>query len=819
MKGLFTSPALWILMITSLLLSCTRIEDIENRLDVLEQKVGTLEQAVEALKTAYAAGKIIVSVDKIDDGHKVTFSDDTFIEIMNGKDGEDGEDGTNGADAITPIIAMDVNGYWTVSYDNGETFSKLLDNNGNHVSGIGKDGADGSNGSNGVDGKNGISLRVVIDDSGYYTYELYDPANPDVVIETITTPFTSDNSKIISSIIQDDSTHVITITMANGDSFTFNKKVVTPVSIAILNTNPIMIGSEATVSFEFRVNPSNASFNYDIESDKCEIMLDLVAETRSYVTTPTNYTLSKVEPVYDDQGVVKVGQYKAYITDLGNSSTYKDMIALVVQSTDDDGAEVEISSSAVALQYTSNIIKEFTFLAEQNPGSIITDVAAVIEGNEITFASPFISSVSGLVANFSCNGYKVMVNGVEQESGISVNDFSSPVTYRVVDQKGVANEYKVIVMYSGLPVVIVNTPNNVPITSKEEWTEGTEIKILNPDGTIAYEGSTSFRGRGNSTWNYPKKPYAIKLDKKASILGMPKHKRWVLLANWMDRTLLRNRVAFKLGECTQMDWTPRGEYVELVLNGAHLGNYFLCEQVKVDENRVNVAEIDADSEDVSGGYLFELDTHFDEAFKFKSEIKAFPYMFKDPDEDISDAMLNYVQNYVNTMEDYLYNDFDNRKWADYIDINSFIDYWFAVELTSNYEPLHPKSVYMHKDIGGKLKMGPMWDYDWATFVPHFSSSYQLKNCLYYPQLFNDVDFISIIKERWPAAKANFAKVSEFIDSESKKIKNSEKMNAAMWPISSRINGDETMAFDEAVERLKKAYLDKLEWLDQQINNM
>ena len=101
-----------------------------------------------------------------------------------------------------------------------------------------------------------------------------------MVIETITTPFISDKSKIISSITQDDSTHVITITMANGDSFTFNKKVVTPVSIAIQNTDPIMIGSEATVSFEFRVNPSNASLNYDIESDECEIMLDLVAETR-----------------------------------------------------------------------------------------------------------------------------------------------------------------------------------------------------------------------------------------------------------------------------------------------------------------------------------------------------------------------------------------------------------------------------------------------------------------------------------------------------------------------------------------------------------
>ena len=768
------------------------------------------------MKEAYANGKIIVSVDKIEGGHKVTFSDDTFIDIINGKDGLNG---TDGIDGITPIISMDNDGYWTVSYDNGETFSKLIDNNGNQVSGLGKDGADGSNGMNGIDGKDGISVRVVINDSGYYTYELYSMANPEVVIETMTTPFTSDKSQIISSITQDNVNYDITITMANGESFTFNKKVVAPVSIAILNTKPLMIGHETTVSFEFRVNPSNALFNYDVETDACDIMLDHVTETKSYITTPTNYRLSKIEPVYNEQGVVKQGQYKAYITDLGKSEAYKDLIAMVIQWKDDNGVVSEISSSAIELQYTSNIISEFTFLAERNLGSVITDVTAVIEGNDIKIASPYISSVKRLVANFSCNGYKVFVNAVEQESGISSNDFSSPVIYRVVDQNGVANEYKVTVMYSGLPVVIVNTPNNVPITSKEEWTEETEIKILNSDGTVSYEGTTSFRGRGNSTWSYPKKPYAIKLDKKASILGMPKHKRWVLLANWMDRTLIRNRVAFKLGECTQMEWTPRGEYVELVLNGKHLGNYFLCEQVKVDENRVNIAEIDAGSEDITGGYLMELDVNYDEAFKFKSAVKNLPWMFKDPDEDISDAMFNYMQNYVNTMEDELYNNFEAGVWKDYLDINTFVDYWFAVELTSNGEPGHPKSVYTYKNKNGKLSAGPMWDYDWDTFVPYKINRFILKQYLYYPQLFNDTEFVSTIKRRWPAAKANFSKVADFIESEAETIKNSEKMNTALWPISSRVNGDETMSFEEAVSRLKNAYLDKLEWLDQQINNM
>ena len=775
-----------------------KIFEIEKRLNELESRVKTLEETVKALEDAYKDGKIIVSVEGVVGGHKITFSDESFIEVFNGEDG------------ITPIISMDANGFWTVSYDNGETFSQLIDNQGNPVGGIGKDG---------TDGVSGISVRVVVNENGCYTFELYDTVNPDDTIDTIVTPLTSNKSHIISSITQDKDSNVITITMANGESFTFNQIKIIPSSISILNTRPLLISDNESVSFEFRINPSNAVFDYNLKSTTCEVSLDLVAETKSYITTPNNYKLSRIEPVYNEQGVQKMGQYKATITDLGLNSTYKDIIALVVNTTDTNGTTVEISSSAVEIHYNSNIISEFKFLNKHNPTSVINDVSAVIEGNEIKVSSPYISSVTDLIASFKSNGYKVTVKGIEQESGISVHDFSSPVIYRVTDKDGNATDYKVTVLYSGLPLVFVDTPNSVAITSKEVWTEGTAIKIVNPDGSIAYEGTASFRGRGNSTWSYPKKPYAIKLDKKATILGMPKHKRWVLLANWMDRTLMRNKVAFELGKCTQMAYIPRGEYVEVVLNGKHLGNYLLCEQIKVDENRVNIAEIDAESEDVTGGYLLELDTYYDEAYKFKSSVKNFPYMFKDPDEDISDAMFNYLQSYVNTLEDNLYNSFDAGQWKEYMGLDSFVDYWFAVELTCNSESAHPKSIYMHKDQGGKLCAGPMWDYDWGTFTPGKSSSYQLKNHLYYPALFNDREFVSKVKERWPAAKTNFDKIADLIDSEANKIKNSEKINCAMWPISQRVNGDETMTFDEAVSRLKKSYVDKLQWLDQKINNM
>ena len=86
---------------------------------------------------------------------------------------------------------------------------------------------------------------------------------------------------------------------------------------------------------------------------------------------------------------------------------------------------------------------------------------------------------------------------------------------------------------------------------------------------------------------------------------MPKHKRWVLLANWMDRTLLRNDVAFEMARRV-MDWAPRGQFVELYLNGVHQGNYYLCEQIKVDKNRVNIDELDKKMDSIADNSICDI---------------------------------------------------------------------------------------------------------------------------------------------------------------------------------------------------------------------
>ena len=378
-----------------------------------------------------------------------------------------------------------------------------------------------------------------------------------------------------------------------------------------------------------------------------------------------------------------------------------------------------------------------------------------------------------------------------------------------------------------LPKVHINTPGGVEITSKDIWTEGCEITIVDEDGNISLDATTSLRGRGNSTWLYPKKPYAIKLDSKASVLGMPKHKRWVLLANWMDRTLMRNAVSFEMARQI-MDWVPRGKFVELFLNGEYQGNYYLCEQIKIDKNRVNIKEFDDESTDgESGGYLLEFDTNYQgEINYFKTSSYNYPVTIKDPDEDCITSwkhpLYTYIQEFVNEADNAA-QEYDNDKLLSKIDLSSFVNFFLIYEITTNTEPLNPKSCYMHKDAGAdtKLKAGPVWDFDWATFSPDKEGILN-GNALWYSSLMNSTEFKSALKKRWTEVKPIFENIDSFINEQADLIRDSEAINHQMWPIDDRHNypnGDEKLSFDEAIERMKEVIDNRIEELDAIINSL
>lgn len=582
-----------------------------------------------------------------------------------------------------------------------------------------------------------------------------------------------------------------------------------PETITVIADEPVYLGNGTTAFVEVSISPAG----YDLPGGHSAVSIEVVESNISWFegTSPIFYSLAGIEKVNGTEGKYRIG-----IKDLGKGERYSDKARLIVKTPTAEGTK-SIISNEFTLEYAGNSISNLAFLKQDNPTSLLENFNLNLNSSSITLASPLITSPM-LALSFTTDAEKVLVGDVEQVSGKTVNDFSKPVIYSFVSAAGEVQNYTIQVKCSGIPVVFINTPAAAEIPPKtEDWLAESNITIYNTDCSVDFSGTTGIRGRGNSTWKYPKKPYALKLDSKAEILGMPKHKRWVLLANWLDRTLLRNHIAFHIAMRTDLDWTPHGEFVEVILNGNHIGNYYLCEHIKVDENRVNIAELE--ETDVDGGYMMEIDTYFDEPFKFKSAVKSFPYMFKDPDE-VNEAQFAFMKDFIDNLENSLYDKarFSTREYEQYLDIDSFIDWWITYELSGTTETHHPKSVYVHKDKGGKLKAGPVWDFDWKSFRPS-NKTWVTKEHLYFDVLFDDPVFVAKVKERWNKHESRLKEIPAFIDSEAARIMTSESINHQMWPVTQNTNEDIDLTFMEAVARMRKSYETKLEFMDKEIDKL
>lgn len=461
---------------------------------------------------------------------------------------------------------------------------------------------------------------------------------------------------------------------------------------------------------------------------------------------------------------------------------------------------------------------------------------AVLDASTSTFSAtlPDVTDFSAVAVSFTTEAVVVRAGDQVLDPAGAVVDLTSPLKVRFI-KNGVYQEYTITARNTGLPVVRIETPGRKNITSKEVWMAGASIRIELPDGTVDYEGMMEIRGRGNSTWQwYPKKPYAIRLEEKDEILGMPSHKRWVLLANWKDRTLMRNDAAFWLSSHTGIPYTVRGQFVELVLNGLHMGNYYLCEQIKLNKKRINIEKMDpmeTDPVKITGGYLLELDTYYDEPYKFRySNLFNLPWMVKDPDEDeLSAAAFQYIKDWIRDLETLLKNTsrVQAHEYEQYLDVDTAIDYLIVEELTGNNDFYNtwpspgPHSVYMYKERGGKLYHGPVWDFDYHVFCPQFTHQWVgATKTLFYPALLKDEKFRTRLVERWELYKNDLKKLPEYIDSQADYIRLSESFNHSKWPIvNNPENGDEEMSFQQAIDRIKQAFLDKWTWMDQNIRNL
>ena len=436
---------------------------------------------------------------------------------------------------------------------------------------------------------------------------------------------------------------------------------------------------------------------------------------------------------------------------------------------------------------------------------------------------PDVTDFSAIEVVISTSAQEITIGGqtVQPDQAFTL-DLTQPQPFRVIKDGYLYKDYILDAHNTGLPVVRVETPSHRAVTSKEEWMDGATIRIELPDGTLDYEGPMEIRGRGNSTWNYPKKPYALKLKDKAEILSMPSHKRWILLANWKDRTILRNDAAFWLSRHSGLQYTVRGQFVELVFNGKHAGNYYLCEQIKPDKNRVNI--------DKKKGYLLEVDTYYDEPNKFRfPNLFDLPWMVKSPDEDeITPQQLEYIKTWLKDLETLLKDPakVKDHAYEEFLDVDTAIDYLIVEELTTNRDFYNTwpsngiHSCYMYMDPGGKLYSGPIWDFDFQTWVPELTKSWQgADKTLFYPALLKDEKFRNRLLERWDAQKAVLKGLPDYIDQMADYLRESESINHGLWPINNNENGDEKMTFQESIDRIKKCFLEKWEWMDRNIANL
>ena len=377
-----------------------------------------------------------------------------------------------------------------------------------------------------------------------------------------------------------------------------------------------------------------------------------------------------------------------------------------------------------------------------------------------------------------------------------------------------------------------------PVTGKEkaDYRDCT-VKIESDTAAWNYEGRGRIRGRGNSTWKwYPKKPYRIKLDAKAAILGLDAEKDWVLLANYRDPTHLMNTFVFEMGQGLGMPSTNHSRYVELTLNGEYQGLYQLTEQVEVGKGRVHI--------DGKRGWLLSLDVDDGPAEapeagdNFWSEVYGMPVCVKSPEaEDYAtpETLNDDARSALAALETAIQrHDYDAL--ARLCDIAVMIDYLLIQEFIYNVEVAAPRSIFLYKDRGDEAKwtFGPLWDFDagfdfdWGQMTTghKYFTDYRetvlgtdparhVSDYTYTPGFFTDMwkskQFVSEVKARWnqmrPRIMAEFwPRTKAYAEAAAEAM----ERDAKRWPIDKD--------YKTEINRMEKWLNSRTVYMDNIVNN-
>ena len=385
---------------------------------------------------------------------------------------------------------------------------------------------------------------------------------------------------------------------------------------------------------------------------------------------------------------------------------------------------------------------------------------------------------------------------------------------------------------TNLPTVSIHTKDGV-IPYDKEHEIVSHFTIISDNGTKLLSEPGTTRERGNASRDFPKKPYRIKFDEKQRVLDAPaKAKKWTLINNYGDKTLMRNLLAFELSKRLGMPYTPYGAAVDVLLNGEYKGCYQLCDQIQVHKGRVDITEMtpqDNDGAALTGGYLIEVDAYANREKSWFNSNAGNPVTIKSPDEDsITSQQKAYIKNFFNSME-----------WdmGGYLDMNTFLRHFLVGELSGNTDTYWSVFMYKYRNED-MLYTGPVWDFDLAFDNDYRTYPVNNKNDYIYRSggscagdMKNFVDNVIFLigstqqqlVDIWDKSRhagLTEEKLVAWIDQMEAKLDASQKLNFMRWPIlnaSVHMNPRTWGSYAAEVNNVRSFMKERLAWMDRRLD--
>lgn len=367
---------------------------------------------------------------------------------------------------------------------------------------------------------------------------------------------------------------------------------------------------------------------------------------------------------------------------------------------------------------------------------------------------------------------------------------------------------------TGVPSLIINTDNNKRIKEKKKYIKGTVIK----DGKTL---SCKIRGHGNSTWKLPKakKPYLLKLNEPANMFGMKDARKWILISNLSDQSSLRNAFAVHLARnvFNKQIYVPDYRFVNLFLNGQYEGLYYLSE--KIEDELLNLPE---------HSFLFEVNRQDSRTWSFISEHDI---SFCLHNNDASEEEFLYSKKIIQDFENILYssNYLDEKLgYKNYIDFDSFVDWYLINEFTKNRDADFSLSCYLYYNSKTKkIGMGPIWDFDLscgANFGDDFSyNDLWIIRKGWYKRMYEDPQFRKAVALRWNNQKHLLKDFDKWINENSLKIKSAVLLNDSVWKTFGRKQWPhipewkKRKNYESHLEYMIEWLTKRYEWMDNEFN--